>query len=217
MAPPKKLVQKVTEDLSDCQKLIYWKDINKSATYFMAPLIVTYVLQNYTVLGLLSYTLMMACLLSSLFVAFKQVLNAMQMQKNPNIKPEHPFQLWIDELPKKLHLNDECVAKFSQNLTLCVNCAATGLVKLVLVDSFSKSGSFLVFLYVFRCVFAKFTMVCLFQMIWISAFSLPMIYKFKQTEIDGILLKVWTPVKPHYEKLCALLEKFQNAQEAKDE
>jgi len=218
MAPaPKKLVQKVEENLSDCQKLIYWKDLNKSGIYFLAPLAVTYVLQNYTVLGLLSYLLMITCILTSIFVAFKQVLTAMQMQKNPNIKAVHPFQHWLEEIPSKLQINQECASKISQNITSTLNRTATNLVKLLLVDSLPRSGLFLLFLYVFRIFFAQFTIIGLFQMVWIAAFTLPMVYRFKQKEIDALLQKIWAPLEPHYQRVLALLEKFQDAQQTKDE
>jgi len=65
--------------------------------------------------------------------------------------------------------------------------------------------------------FATFTIVGLFQIIWIAAFTLPMVYRFKQKEIDGLVRKVWAPVEPHYLRLVTLFEKFQNAQQAKDE
>ena len=65
--------------------------------------------------------------------------------------------------------------------------------------------------------FAQFTVIGLFQMFWIAAFTLPMVYRFKQQEIDQLVQKVWAPIEPHYLRIVALFEKFQNAQQAKDE
>jgi len=147
-----------------------------------------------------------------MFVGVKQILHAFQMQKNSNMQPIHPFQHWIDELPKKLLISDDTVTQFTNNFTSKLNSAISSLVKLLLVESFTNSGSFVLFLYVFSKVFAKFTLIRLFQVIWIGVFTCPVVYQMKKQEIDQALGKIWAPAKPHVDRLLELVNKFQCAQ-----
>ena len=192
--------------------LLKWTDQKKSGAIFSSGLLGLYLLQNYTLLGLLAYTLLYATSLCSTWVLIKNVIVAFQANQNgaPQNNP-HPFQSVLDYIPKKINFNEEQMAKFAKKLTAAVNKSITCFVDLVLAKSISNSLMFATILWFTSGILARFEFLCLCMISWVGLFTIPMLYKMKQAEIDGVIAKVWAPIEPHYVKIQSMIMKYKNA------
>jgi len=204
--------------------LLTWDDQKKSGGVFAVGLVSLYLLKNYTLLGLISYTLLYATVLCSSWVLVKNVMVAFQNNQTgeaPAAQP-HPFQKVLDFVPAKVNFREDQTVKMAKKLTSVLNKFVTCVVDLVLAKSISASLGFAAVLYLSSGIFARFEFLTLSMLIWNLLFSVPAVYKLKKTEIDGIILKVWEPVEPHVTKIQGMIMKYKNAsksvaQQEKDE
>jgi len=197
--------------------LVLWKDVQKSAVIFSSVMLVLYLLQNYTVLGLVAYSMWMVTTCCCLWVLIKNVISAFQHQQGQTVSAAHPFQYILDYLPSKLLLSEEQLTKSIPQLTAFVNKYISMVIKLILVDSWFNSSILVITLYFTRGILASYSILCLATTIWIALFTLPYVYKLKQKEIDDVVEKVKAPIVPHIEKVQGMVKKFQLARKATSE
>lgn len=193
--------------------LLTWEDQKKSGGVFAVGLITLYMLKNYTLLGLLSYTLLYATVLCSSWVLVKNVMVAFQNNQTgeaPAAQP-HPFQKVLDFVPSKINFREDQTVKMAKKMTSCLNKFVTCVVDLVLAKSISASLGFAAVLYLSSGIFARFEFLSLAMLVWNLLFSVPAVYKLKKNEIDAIVLKVWEPVEPHVTKVQGMIMKYKNA------
>jgi len=194
--------------------LVLWKDVQKSGITFSSVFAVLYLLQNYTVLGLLSYGMFLVTSSCCLWVLIKNVISAFQHQQGQQVSAAHPFQYLLDFLPSKLNISEEKAAESAPAVAQFVNKHISQLIKLILIDSWMNSSILVIVLYFTRGILASYSVLCLCTMGWCAAFTLPFVYKMKQAEIDGLLKQVVDPIKPHVAKIQGMVKKFQQARES---
>ena len=194
--------------------VLMWTTPPKSASIFGAGLFVLYLLYSNTLLGLISNGLFFSTSVACLWVLIKNVINAFQQQQGQSVQAQHPFQFALDSIPSSFNISEDMATKLAPKIAGFVNCFISSAVKLVLVDSWANSMGLVVALYFFRGLLQNHELLCLISYAWISAFTLPWVYKFKQAEIDAVLLKVTTPLKPHIEKIQGMINKFKQAKAA---
>jgi len=200
---------------SQCD-LLQWNDIKKSGGTFAAGLLVLYLLNTYTLLGIFSNTLFYLTTGCLIWVVIKQVLVAFQGNSSnaANQVAAHPFQVYLDQIPKYLSFSDEQTTKYAKDLTNCLNKTLSKIMNLVLAKSLTDSATFVTFLYFTSGIFARFELLSLINFAWICAFTVPKVYKMFQKEIDEAFDKAWEPVKPHVEKISEIVNKYKNASAA---
>lgn len=190
---------------------ILWTKPPKSATIFGSGLFVLYLLYSNTLLGLVSNGLFFATSCACLWVLIKNVINAFQQQQGQQVQAQHPFQFALDQIPSNLNISEDTAAKLAPKIAGMINCFISSAAKLVLVDSWFNSTVLVVGLYFFRGMFQNHGLLCLISYAWIAAFTVPWVYKFKQAEIDAVISKITTPLKPHIEKVQTMICKFKQA------
>lgn len=191
--------------------VLLWTTPPKSAAIFGGGLFVLYLLYSNTLLGLVSNGLFFATSVACLWVLIKNVINAFQQQQGQAVQAQHPFQFLLDSIPSNLNISEDMAMKLAPRMSKAINCFVSCLIKLVLVDSWANSMGLVVVLYFFRGLLQNHELLCLISYAWIGAFTLPWVYKFKQAEIDGVILKITTPMKPHIEKVQGMINKFKQA------
>lgn len=197
-----------------CQKVLdltQWKDVKKSGITFGVGLAILYTLYSTTVLGLISNTLFFATSICCLWVLIKNVINAFQQQQGQTVQAQHPFQFLLDSIPQKFQISEDEAAKMAPKIANSINTLVSDFAKLVLVDSWCNSTILVIFLYFTRGIFASYGMLCIIGYSWIGAFTVPFVYKLKQKEIDEVLAKITTPLKPHIAKITDMVQKFKSA------
>lgn len=194
-------------------ELVMWKDAKKSGGIFGAGLVTLYLLQNYTVLGLFTNALFFATSICCLWVLIRNVISAFNQQQGQPVSAAHPFQFLLDSVPAKLRLSEDDAGKLAPVIADTVNCAISKFVKLVLVDSWLNSTTFVVVLYFTRGLFAAYDALSLITFIWICSFSVPFVYKQKEDEFNMVFEKVMGPLRPHLEKVQNMVTKFKSAKQ----
>lgn len=194
--------------------ILMWTTPPHSASIFGGGLVALYLLYSNTLLGLVSNGLFFATSIACLWVLIKNVINAFQQQQGQTVQAQHPFQFALDSIPNNFNVSEDMAMKIAPKIAGVVNCFISSAVKLVLVDSWANSMGLVVVLYLFRGMLQKHELLCLISYAWIAAFTVPWVYKFKQAEIDAVLVKITTPLKPHMEKVQGMINKFKQAKTA---
>lgn len=204
--------------LNTCE-VLKWSDQKKSGGVFAVGLVTLYMLKNYTLLGLIAYTLLYSTVICSTWVLIKNVIVAFQNNQNgeaPAIQA-HPFQNVLDFVPKKVNFKEEQVAKAAKKLTALINKFINCSVSLVLAKSISSSVGFAGVLYFTSGILARFEFLSLAIFFWIAIFTVPVGYQFKKAEVDALVVKVWEPIQPHYIKIQSMIMKYKNANNSLNE
>lgn len=197
---------------SQCE-LLQWQDLKKSGGTFATGLLVLYLLNTYTLLGIFSNTLFYLTTGCLIWVVIKQVLVAFQ-GSSANQVAAHPFQVYLDQIPKYLTFSEDQTTKYAKELTNYLNKFLSKIMNLVLAKSLTDSATFVTFLYFTSGIFARFELLSLINFAWIGAFTVPKIYKMFQKEIDEAFDKAWEPVRPHVQKIGEMVNKYKSASAA---
>lgn len=196
---------------TNCQfsNVIYWKDPIHSAICCFSGLTVLFILKNFTLLGLICYSLFYVTTICSAWVLLKNVIAAFQVNQGqePVVQP-HPFKSIIEAL-SSYHISNQKAQNFAENFSNKVNSNLQTLVDLLFVKSWTSSVIFACVLYFTRPIFVHFQLIQLVFFGWLGLFSLPLIYYKKKEEIDSLKDKAWEPIKPHYSKLLELMAKYK--------
>ncbi|OQR76783.1 reticulon-1-like [Tropilaelaps mercedesae] len=169
-----------------CQRLIYWRDPQKSGAALGAGLIILLSISKFSLISVLAYALLTAVCGAFGFRVYKLV-----MSKVNKTEEGHPFQELLD-LPLPEALSDaERGQKFGETLFSNTLYLLQKFRSLLLIEDLIESAKFIVVLWFTTYIGAWFNGLTLVILSWIGLFSLPKVYLEYQTEIDEQLEKVF--------------------------
>lgn len=168
-----------------CQRLIYWRDPQKSGLILAAGLAVLFAFTKCSLISVLAYTALAAVCGAFGFRLYKFI-----MSKVNKTEEGHPFQDLLD-LPLPEALSDTDRAKnFGETLFASTLAFITKARSLVLIEDWIESGKLIVCLWFATYLGAWFNGLTLVILAWVGLFSLPKVYLENQAAIDEQLEKV---------------------------
>lgn len=168
-----------------CQRLIYWRDPQKSGAALGVGLAILLSISKFSLISVVAYTLLAAVCGAFGFRVYKLV-----MSKLNKTEEGHPFQELLDlPLPEALSDTDRA-QKFGESLFTGSLNFISKLRSLLLIEDLIESAKLIVVLWFATYIGGWFNGLTLVILSWIGLFTLPKIYLEYQTEIDEQLEKV---------------------------
>uniref|UniRef100_W5NCG7 Reticulon n=1 Tax=Lepisosteus oculatus TaxID=7918 RepID=W5NCG7_LEPOC len=171
-APPRSLLS-VPPAVSE---LIYWKDAQRTGVVFTGLVVSLIALSQLSIISVGSnLAFAVLCVTITLRLYYK-TLQALHKSDGAN-----PFQWYLDY---DISVSKELTQRCMDRVVLMATTAATELRRLFLVDNFLDSFKFALLMYLLTYIGAVFNGLTLLIMAVICAFSLPLLYRQHQTQID---------------------------------
>ncbi|XP_022644147.1 reticulon-1-A-like [Varroa jacobsoni] len=170
-----------------CQRLIYWRDPQKSGLALGLGFIILLSISKFSLISVLAYSLLAAVCSAFGFRVYKLV-----MSKVNKTEEAHPFQELLDTpLPEALSDTDRA-RKFGESLFSNTLNFISRFRSLLLIEDLIESAKLIIVLWFVTYIGAWFNGLTLVILSWIGLFTLPKVYLEYQTEIDEQLDKVWS-------------------------
>lgn len=186
MAPRKsQKAQDPVDEPCPWMRLVHWRDPQTSGIIFGLGLVVLLSICKFSVISVLTYSLLAAVCGAFGFRVYKLV-----MSKVNKTEEGHPFQDLLEQ-PLLTSLSDtERAQQFGETLFSTTLSTAQKIRSVVLIEDLIESAKYIVILWFATYIGAWFNGLTLVILLWIGAFSVPKIYIEYQTEIDEQLEKV---------------------------
>ncbi|XP_041092429.1 reticulon-2-like isoform X2 [Polyodon spathula] len=162
--------------LSVVSELIYWKDSKRTGAVFTGLVVALLSLSQFSIISVISnlaFLLMCVTLGMRLYTKVLQVLN-----KSDGASP---FQKFLD---MDISLSQKQAQSYVDRVISMGNSAAIELRRLALIEDFIDSLKFAVLMYMLTYIGAVFNALTLLIIAVICAFSLPLLYRQHQVQID---------------------------------
>ncbi|XP_015196598.2 reticulon-2a isoform X2 [Lepisosteus oculatus] len=157
-------------------ELIYWKDAQRTGVVFTGLVVSLIALSQLSIISVGSnLAFAVLCVTITLRLYYK-TLQALHKSDGAN-----PFQWYLDY---DISVSKELTQRCMDRVVLMATTAATELRRLFLVDNFLDSFKFALLMYLLTYIGAVFNGLTLLIMAVICAFSLPLLYRQHQTQID---------------------------------
>jgi len=166
---PKKLDPKVVE-------LIYWRNPKKTGIVFGSGLVLLLSLLCYTVIGLIAYASLIALTGFIAFRVYKNVIAAVQKTNEG-----HPFKAYLE---KDIEITRERGHQAVDCSLSQINSLAAELRRLFLVEDLVDSVKFGGVLWLLTYIGSWFNGLTLVILIYLSVFSIPIVYETHKEQID---------------------------------
>ncbi|MBN3287942.1 RTN2 protein, partial [Polyodon spathula] len=157
-------------------ELIYWKDSKRTGAVFTGLVVALLSLSQFSIISVISnlaFLLMCVTLGMRLYTKVLQVLN-----KSDGASP---FQKFLD---MDISLSQKQAQSYVDRIISMGNSAAIELRRLALIEDFIDSLKFAVLMYMLTYIGAVFNALTLLIIAVICAFSLPLLYRQHQVQID---------------------------------
>ncbi|XP_066560201.1 reticulon-2a [Amia ocellicauda] len=157
-------------------ELIYWKDAQKTGVVFTGLVVSLIALSQLSIISVVSnLAFAIICVTITLRLYYK-TLHALNKSDGAN-----PFQWYLDY---DISLSKEQSQRYMDRAILMGTSATTELRKLFLVDDVTESFKFALLMYLLTYIGAVFNGLTLLIIAVICAFSLPMLYRQHQAQVD---------------------------------
>ncbi|XP_006005573.2 reticulon-1-A isoform X3 [Latimeria chalumnae] len=156
--------------------LLYWKDTKTSGVVLTSIMLVLLSLSQFSVIIVSSYlALALLCITITLRV-YKKALQALHKSDGAN-----PFQSYLDI---DVSLSQEQFQKYTEKILLYFTSLVSELRRLFLVQDLIDSIKFAVLMWLLTYIGAVFNGLTLLILAVVSAFSIPLLYRQHQAQID---------------------------------
>ncbi|XP_043920683.1 uncharacterized protein LOC122795996 [Protopterus annectens] len=156
--------------------LLYWKDLKTSAIVLTGLMLVLLSLSQFSVITVVSYvTLLVLCATVSLRV-YKKILQALHKSDGAN-----PFQEYLD---MDMFVSKEQLQKYVETIILYFASLVKELRRLILVEDLVDSIKFAVLMWLLTFIGAVFNGLTILILAVISMFTIPLLYRQHQAQID---------------------------------
>ncbi|XP_051500565.1 reticulon-1-like isoform X1 [Myxocyprinus asiaticus] len=182
-APPAIFQGLIREKAMD---LLYWRDLKQSGLVFGSILLLLFSLTQFSVVSVVAYLALAALSATISFRVYKSVLQAVQKTDEG-----HPFKAYLDV---EMSLSHDQMQRYAENAQYYINSTLKELRRLFLVQDLVDSLKFAVLMWLLTYVGAIFNGLTLFIMVVVSMFSMPVVYKKYQAQIDQYLDLIRTQV-----------------------
>ncbi|XP_069500795.1 reticulon-2 [Ambystoma mexicanum] len=156
--------------------LVYWRNTQTSAIVCTSLVVSMLCLSQFSIISVCSYVALLVLCATITLRVYRKILQAVSKSDGVN-----PFQVYLDE---DVSLSKEQVDKYAELALAHLTSALKTLRHLFLVEDLVDSLKLLVLLYLFTYIGAVFNGLTLLILGVISAFSLPLLYRQHQTQID---------------------------------
>uniref|UniRef100_A0A3Q1INR8 Reticulon n=1 Tax=Anabas testudineus TaxID=64144 RepID=A0A3Q1INR8_ANATE len=157
-------------------ELVHWKQPKKSASVFVASLLVLLSLATLSVISVVSY-LLLACLCVTItFRVYKSVIQAVQKSEGG-----HPFRSLLD---RDISVSSESIRQLADQSLFHLNWFTSQTRRLLLVEDLVDSLKLAAVMWVLTYVGAVFNGVTILILADVIVFTMPLIYPKKKVQID---------------------------------